>query len=85
MYAQLCSSRSTIFTSVVVYSRTTQNTNPIIKSSVMSMRSDYWNVLRALKVDRQKKKKNGAHTHVGTTVQLDEQIFTSVVVYSRTK
>ena len=30
------------------------------------------------------KKKNGAHTHVRTTVQLESAIFTSVVVYSRT-
>ena len=32
-----------------------------------------------------KKKKNGAHTHVLTTVQLPDEIFTSVVVYSRTE
>ena len=30
------------------------------------------------------RKKNGAHTHVRTTVQLKSAIFTSVVVYSRT-
>ena len=30
------------------------------------------------------KRKNGAHTHVRTTVQLMNAIFTSVVVYSRT-
>ena len=29
-------------------------------------------------------KKNGAHTHARTTVQLESAIFTSVVVYSRT-
>ena len=40
----------------------------------------------AIKVKKEeKKKKNGAHTHVRTTVQLNERIFTSVVVYSRTK
>ena len=37
-----------------------------------------------IKKIEKKKKKNGAHTHVRTTVQLGVLIFTSVVVYSRT-
>ena len=76
MYAQLCSSRNAIFTSVVVYSRTSPKTNQFInKSGFEKLLLMNWFVVEStiVVIDGKKRKKNGAHTHVRTTVQLTKQ------------
>ena len=85
MYAQLCSSVNTIFTSVVVYSRTSPTTLYTNKTKRFDCSAS---LVECISVQQrffnEKREKNGAHTHVRTTVQLKNAIFTSVVVYSRT-
>ena len=77
MYAQLCSSTNEIFTSVVVYSRTKKTKRCHNKNSVvciMALSKQHWVTASMIKkCEEKKKKKNGAHTHVRTTVQLGER------------
>ena len=78
---------SSIFTSVVVYSRTSNKQLEPTQTRVVLL------IARVLCVGRVRfmtndliktKKKCGAHTHVHHLSQLSSPIFTSVVVYSRT-
>ena len=70
MYAQLCSSRCSIFTVVVVYSRTnTSKKSKTNKRGCGALLLMFW-IMREATILREKKK-NGAHTHVRTTVQLE--------------
>ena len=85
MYAQLCSSTNAIFTSVVVYSRTTPTTNDT---------NNHYGSEHAIIIDTivcvainvvDKKKKKTEHTRMYAQLcSLTNAIFTSVVVYSRT-
>ena len=70
--AQLCSSMMSIFTLVVVYSRTKNKIKPKNQTRVIVKLFDFGFIQRCIASGNKKKKKNGAHTHVCTTVQLGE-------------
>ena len=74
MYAQLCGSANEIFTSVVVYSRTTNKKKKHPITQVLLKCLELMVFLRGSIIFRSKKrKKNGAHTNSCTTVRLDER------------
>ena len=87
MYAQLCSSTNEIFTSVVVYSRTTEKKQTDIKTMkiiVCFHESLFVSRCVNIKLDNKKKKKTEHTRIVAQLCSSLNAIFTSVVVYSRT-
>ena len=86
MYAQLRSSANEIFTSVVVYSRTTKsNYQKRNKNEVITLLLVMLIIRVALMLRGNMMRKKTEHTRMYAQLcSLMNEIFTSVVVYSRT-